>query len=588
MAGRRARSVPGFAGRARKDAVEPRAQHLRRGTGRDRAAGNSCAGAAKTLGVAGRVPSRSQGFSRPLRGTSFAPGSGSPEMSRPVSGRRPVRWAHGVGPPSSATATSPVGVESTHSRDAMSESKGRILIADDEDAARRTLGEILTEDGYECVLASDGEQALRLIEEESPDVLLTDLRMPRMDGHELLKRALKAHPDLVVIIMTAHGTIRSAVQALHEGAEDYLTKPIDVEEVEHLLKQAMTKRRLLTETRMLRERLDETYNFEHIIGRSTEMLEVFRLVEQVAPSQASILITGESGTGKELIAQAIHQRSPRRDMPFVKVSCAALPETLLESELFGHERGAFTGALARREGRFEAAAGGTVLLDEVGDIPPGMQVKLLRFLQEHQFERLGGNRTITVDVRIIAATHRDLPALIREGKFREDLYYRMNVIEIELPPLRSRTQDIPLLVDFFIKKYAGPNGKKITGVSDETLVALLSHAWPGNVRELEHAIERAVILSREPILELALFPSLPRAEPVPRPASAPAVPGAPLEVIERDAILKTLEAVGGSTTRAATILGISPRTIQYKLKQYRAEGAAVQAHLEDEDKNATA
>jgi len=465
----------------------------------------------------------------------------------------------------------------------MSESKGRILIADDEQAARTSLGQILTEDGYEVALASEGEEALRLIAEESPDVLLTDLRMPGMDGHELLKRVRQSYPDIVVIIMTAHGTIRSAVQALHEGAEDYLTKPIDVEELEHLLKQAMVKRKLLSETRLLRERLDDKYNFENIVGRSGEMLDVFRLVEQVAPSQASILITGESGTGKELIAQAIHQRSPRRDMPFVKVSCAALPETLLESELFGHERGAFTGALARRAGRFEAAGAGTIFLDEVGDIPPGMQVKLLRFLQERQFERLGGNRTLTVDVRVITATHRDLPTLIREGKFREDLYYRMNVIEIVLPPLRTRTQDVPLLVDFFIKKFAGPNGKKITGVSDETLVALLSYGWPGNVRELEHAIERAVILSRDPVLDIALFPSLPRSEPAPRITTAPAVPGAPLEQIERDAILKTLEAVGGSTTRAATILGISPRTIQYKVKQYRAEGIAVHRAHEDHE-----
>ncbi len=237
--------------------------------------------------------------------------------------------------------------------------------------------------------------------------------------------------------MTAHGTIRSAVQALREGAEDYLTKPIDVEELEHLLDRILKRNRLLTETRLLRQRLDEKYRFENIIGRSPEMMEVFRLIEQVAPSQASILITGESGTGKELIAQAIHQHSPRRDAPFVKVSCAALPETLLESELFGHERGAFTGALARRAGRFEIAAGGTVFLDEIGDVPAGMQVKLLRFLQERQFERLGGNRTLTVDVRVIAATHRTLPALIREGRFREDLYYRLNVIEIPLPSLRS-------------------------------------------------------------------------------------------------------------------------------------------------------
>jgi two-component system NtrC family response regulator/two-component system response regulator HydG len=452
----------------------------------------------------------------------------------------------------------------------MEEIRGRVLIADDEEAARRSLKQILTEDGFEVTLAGDGEEALRLIAEESPDVLLTDLRMPRMDGHELLTRVRQGYPDVTVVIMTAHGTIRSAVQALREGAEDYLTKPINVEELEHLLDRILKKNRLLAETRLLRERLDEKYSFENIIGRSTEILDVFRLVEQVAPSQASILITGESGTGKELIAQAIHQRSPRRDAPFVKVSCAALPETLLESELFGHERGAFTGALGRRAGRFEFAAGGTVFLDEVGDIPPGMQVKLLRFLQERQFERLGGNRTLTVDVRVLAATHRILPDLIREGRFREDLYYRMNVIEIALPPLRKRSEDIPLLTDYFVRKFATTNGKDVIGVTDDTLAALMAYSWPGNVRELEHAIERAVILARDRKLDLPLFPSVPRpTEPSPV-STELVVPGATLDEIERDAILRTLEAVGNSTARAAAILGISPRTIQYKLKQYRS------------------
>ncbi len=452
----------------------------------------------------------------------------------------------------------------------MTETGRRILIVDDEEAARQGLGQILTEDGYEVFLASDGEEALRQVAQESPDILLTDLRMPGMDGHELLNRVRQGYPDMTVVIMTAHGTIRSAVQALQEGAEDYLTKPIDVEELEHLLERIRKKKALLTETRILRERLDDKYRFENIIGRSPEMLEVFRLVEQVAPTQASILIGGESGTGKELIAQAIHQRSPRRDAPFVKVSCAALPETLLESELFGHERGSFTGAVARRAGRFELAAGGTIFLDEIGDVPPGMQVKLLRFLQERQFERVGGNRTLTVDVRVIAATHRDLPALIREGKFREDLYYRLNVIEIIIPPLRTRSQDIPLLVEYFIQKFSSANGKEIEGLTDETLAALMAYSWPGNVRELEHAIERAIILARDRHLDLSLFPVIPRPEaPSKRPAGL-VVPGATLEEIERDAIQRTLEAVGGSTTRAAAILKISPRTIQYKMKQYRS------------------
>jgi two-component system NtrC family response regulator/two-component system response regulator HydG len=453
--------------------------------------------------------------------------------------------------------------------------RGKILIADDEATARESLAKILAEDGYEVYTAPDGQEALRIAAEESPDIVLTDLRMPAMDGNELLQRLRKAYPDVGVVIMTAFGTIRSAVEALREGAEDYLTKPIDVEELEHLLERILQKRKLVAETRILRERLDDKYRFENIVGRSPQMLEIFRLVEQVAPSQASILITGESGTGKELIAQAIHQRSPRRDAPFIKVSCAALPETLLESELFGHERGAFTGALSRRAGRFEIAAGGTIFLDEIGDVPLGMQVKLLRFLQERQFERLGGNRTLTVDVRVLAATHRELPTLIREGKFREDLYYRLNVIEVRMPPLRERTLDIPLLVDYFTRKFATANGKRVAGVDEQALAAICGHQWQGNVRELEHAIERAVILARDETLGVGLFPSLPSPAAPARSDSGPSVPGATLEAIERDAILRTLEAVGGSTSRAAAILGISPRTIQYKIKQYRAEGVSV-------------
>jgi two-component system NtrC family response regulator/two-component system response regulator HydG len=451
----------------------------------------------------------------------------------------------------------------------MSEEKGRILIADDEETARNSLGQILTDDGYQTYLAADGKEALRLVAQEAPDILLTDLRMPGMDGQEVLSRIRQGYPEVAVVVMTAHGTIRSAVRALRDGAEDYLTKPIDVEELEHLLERLLNRKRLAAETRMLRERLDDKYRFENIIGRSPEMLEVFRLVEQVAPSQASCLVTGESGTGKELIAQALHQRSPRRDAPFVKVSCAALPETLLESELFGHERGSFTGAISRRSGRFEVAAGGTVFLDEIGDVPLGMQVKLLRFLQERQFERIGGNVTLTVDVRVIAATHRDLPVLVREGKFREDFYYRLNVIEIPLPPLRSRSQDIPLLVDFFVRRFADANAKEVDSVTDETLAALTGYAWPGNVRELEHAIERAVVLSRGNQLDLSLFPILPAPAIEAEHPGGPLVPGATLEEIEREAIMRTLESVGGSTSRAAAILKISPRTIQYKIKQYR-------------------
>ncbi len=457
----------------------------------------------------------------------------------------------------------------------MSTPRARVVVADDEELARKSLGEILTEDGYEVLLAADGEEALRLVSEQAPDVLLTDLKMPHLGGEDLLARVRTAHPEVAVVIMTAHGTIASAVKALHAGAEDYLTKPIDVEKLEHLLASILARRRLLAETRLLRERLDEKYRFENIVGGSPAMLEVFRLVRQVASSQASVLITGDSGTGKELIAQAIHQHSPRRDAPFVKVACAALPETLLESELFGHERGAFTGAVARRTGRFEMAAGGSIFLDEIGDVPIGMQVKLLRFLQERQFERLGGNQTQTVDVRVLAATHRDLSALIKEGKFREDLYYRMNVVEIPLPPLRARGEDIPLLAETFLRKYAAANGKTIEGFAPAALQAIAAWDWPGNVRQLEHAIERAVILARGPVLDLDLFPAI----PAPAAASGngagggPRVPGSTMDDIERDAIVRTMESVGGSVSRAAAILKISPRTIQYKMKRYRGDGA---------------
>ncbi|HET8948243.1 MAG TPA: sigma-54 dependent transcriptional regulator [Candidatus Polarisedimenticolia bacterium] len=469
----------------------------------------------------------------------------------------------------------------------MSGPKGTIVVADDEETARTSLGEILREDGYDVRLAADGEEALALVARTSPDILLTDLRMPKLGGEELLDRVRKGSPDVAVVLMTAHGTIASAVRALRAGAEDYLTKPIDVEELEHLLAAVLARRRLASEARLLRERLDDKYRFENIIGRSPAMIEVFRLVEQVAPSPASVLITGESGTGKELIAQAIHQRSPRREAPFVKVSCAALPETLLESELFGHERGAFTGAVARRAGRFEIAAGGTVLLDEIGDVPLGMQVKLLRFLQERQFERLGGNQTQAVDVRVIAATHQDLQARILDGKFREDLYYRLNVVEIAMPPLRGRAEDIPLLAEFFLRKYAETNRKPIEGLAPEALALLNAASWPGNVRQLEHAIERAIILTRGPWLGADLFPGLvsEEARQAPSGDAGPPVPGSSLDDIERDAIVRTMESVGGSVTRAAAILKISPRAIQYKMKRYREAGAVGRPAGEEQDDN---
>jgi DNA-binding NtrC family response regulator len=443
--------------------------------------------------------------------------------------------------------------------------------------AAAALETLLREDGYDVARAHDGRSGLQLLEKHDPDVVLTDLRMPGMDGLELLAKIKEIRPETMVIVMTAYGTVKTAVKAMKLGAEDYLGKPIDVEELEVVLQKALERKGLLEEARSLRERLEHKYRLDNLVGESPEMLSVFKTIRQVAPSSASVLLLGESGTGKELFAQALHQHSPRRNRPFVKVACAALPETLLESELFGHEKGSFTGAVYTRAGRFEAADGGTLFLDEIGDITPTVQVKLLRFLEEREFERVGGNKTFKVDVRIVAATHRDLKRKLEEGSFREDLYYRLNVIEIHIPPLRERPGDIPLLAHHFLRKYADANGKDLKGISDEVLALLLSHSWPGNVRELENAIERAVVLSDGPTLAPAHFPTLRKAvgDEATRPAGAALgvrIPGSTLADLEREAILRTLEAVGGSTSKAAAILDISARKIQYKLKEYQSEG----------------
>jgi two-component system NtrC family response regulator len=460
-------------------------------------------------------------------------------------------------------------------------SKGRVVVIDDEVNAAQALETLLREDGYEVWNAQDARSGLQLVEKEDPDVILTDLRMPGMDGLELLARIKEARPETMVILMTAYGTVKTAVQAMKLGAEDYLSKPIDVEELEVVLQRTVEKKRLLEETRSLRARLDHKYRFDNLVGESPEMLAVFKTIRQVAPSSASVLLLGESGTGKELFAQALHQNSPRRHRPFIKVACAALPETLLESELFGHEKGSFTGAIATRAGRFEAADGGTLFLDEIGDISPTVQIKLLRFLEEREFERVGGNRTFKVDVRIVAATHRDLRKKLEEGAFREDLYYRLNVIEVHIPPLRDRAGDLPILAHYFLRRYAEANTKEIKGLSDEALSLLLQHKWPGNVRELENAIERAVVLADQPVLTPGHFPTLrsPRGEAAaPRPSGGlgVSIPGSTLGEIEREAILRTLEAVGGSTSRAAALLKISPRKIQYKLKEYQQQGILVE------------
>jgi two-component system NtrC family response regulator/two-component system response regulator HydG len=453
------------------------------------------------------------------------------------------------------------------------------VVIDDEVNAAAALETLLREDGYDVAQANEARTGLALVEKTDPDIVLTDLRMPGMDGLELLAKVKELRPDTMVILMTAYGTVKTAVRAMKLGAEDYLPKPIDVEELEVILQRTLEKKRLLEETRMLRERVHQKYRFDNLVGESPEMLAAFKTVRQVAPSSSSVLLLGESGTGKELFAQALHQNSPRRDKPFIKVACAALPETLLESELFGHEKGSFTGALYARAGRFEMADGGTLFLDEIGDISPPVQIKLLRFLEEREFERVGSNRTYKVDVRIVCATHRDLRKKLEDGSFREDLYYRLNVIEIHIPPLRDRGSDIPVLAHHFLRRYADANHKDVRGIADEALALLLRHTWPGNVRELENAIERAVVLTNEPVLTPGHFPTLRAITGELSPAAANglgvAIPGSSFAEIEREAILRTLEAVGGSTSRAASLLQISARKIQYKLKEYHDAGIVV-------------
>jgi DNA-binding NtrC family response regulator len=446
--------------------------------------------------------------------------------------------------------------------------RGRILIVDDEANARAALSEILRDEGYATETAADGFKALGKLEEFVPDVILTDLKMPGLDGIAFMDKAKAAAPGAVFVVMTAFGTIGSAVEAVKKGAENYLTKPLDFPALAAVVERAMDKARLVQEARQLRDRLRERNAFGHIVSDDPKMKEVLSLVSQIGPSRASVLIRGESGTGKELIAEAIHLASPRAKGPFVRLHCAALAESLLESELFGHERGAFTSAVARREGRFKQADGGTLFLDEIGEVPPGTQVKLLRFLQERTFERVGGNETLKVDVRILTATHRDLQAEIARGAFREDLYYRLNVITVTLPPLRERRGDIAPLASFFLRRYAQENGRQIEGFDEESLGILTSYGWPGNVRELENVIERAVVLCDAGRIEARHLPANLLPADAQARLGAPPVPGSTIHDLERYAILKTLEACGGSTSKAAMILGISTRKIQYKLHEY--------------------
>lgn len=439
-----------------------------------------------------------------------------------------------------------------------------VLIVDDEKNSREGLARALQRT-YEILLADNGQKALDILSAQPVDVMLSDVRMPGLDGLTLLQRAIARTPAPVCIMLTAYGSIELAVEAMRRGAYDFMTKPINLDRLDLVLKRALQSRALETENRSLREQLDARYGMEHIIGQSPVMQEVFDTIRQVAPSRATVLIQGESGTGKELVAHALHQLSPRSKGPFIAVHCAALSATLLESELFGHEKGAFTGATERRRGRFELADGGTLFLDEIGEIDAALQVKILRVLEERRFERVGGQETIDVDVRLVVATNRDLKQMVADGKFREDLFYRLDVVAVRLPPLRERTGDLPLLVQHFIATLARENEKKLEGITPDALQALSAYGWPGNVRELRNMIERMVVLSRGDRLTLRDVPAHLRGDAAVTPSRGGALS---LEANEKQMIQRALKANDGNVTKAAADLGISRRTLHRKLNEY--------------------
>jgi DNA-binding NtrC family response regulator len=446
----------------------------------------------------------------------------------------------------------------------------RILVVDDEANQRELVSGYLKKQGFEVFTAGGGEPALELFRQSPMELILTDQRMPGLSGLDLLKAAREINPETQVIVMTAYGNVESAVEAMKAGAADYLAKPLHLGELRQKIQRIVEQHRLYAENRALREELQSRHRIEGIIGESGQMVEVISLVQRVAASEATVLIRGESGTGKELIAKAIHYASPRAARPLVRVNCAALPENLLESELFGHEKGSFTGAVASRKGRFELADTGTLFLDEIGDLPLHLQAKLLRVLQEREFERVGSSQPIKVNVRILSATHRDLESLMRAGQFRDDLYYRLNVVTILIPPLRERRQDLPALMDHFLKFFAAKNGKTLRGFSREARDTLLRYDYPGNVRELENLIERAVVLSRGDLIghgDLPLTVEAPEASGEP-----PAQLTAAVEGLERRMIKNALARASGVQTRAADLLGITERALRYKLKKYGLQG----------------
>ena len=450
-----------------------------------------------------------------------------------------------------------------------------ILIVDDDTAHRTMLRTLIGGWGYAIEDADDGAVAIDKVQDRYYDLVLMDVRMVKVSGLEALEKIKAYNPAIPIIIMTAFSSVETAVDALKKGAHDYLTKPLDFDKLKITIERSMEHTRLKEENRLLKESLGQHFDRRNIIGRSAAMTKLLETVAQVAPSEATVLIDGDSGTGKELIAGAIHFNSHRKSGPFIKLNCAAITETLLESELFGHEKGAFTGAERRKEGRFSQAHGGSLFLDEVSEMPLTMQVKLLRVLQEREFSRVGGENTIQVDVRMIAATNKNLPELISKGEFREDLYYRLNVVGLAIPPLKDRQEDIPLLAQHFLEVFAARNHKDIKGYTPGAMDHLIRHAWPGNVRELMNAVERSVVLSQSDFLSEKDFAIIPTAgtnqqDPTPGNANTPtATDGVtPLEEVERATILNTLEATGGNKSEAARRLGITRKTLHKKLKAY--------------------
>jgi len=443
-----------------------------------------------------------------------------------------------------------------------------VLIVDDEKNTRDGLARALKR-SYEVHTAESGAAALDILSNTLVDVMLSDLRMPVMDGMTLMQRALAGSPNLVCILLTAYGSVEMAVEAMRHGATDFLTKPLNLKELELVLERVLRSRNAETENRQLREQLDSKFGMENMIGNSPQMHAVFDTIRQVAGSRATVLIQGESGTGKELVAKAIHQLSSRNHGAFVPVHCAALSSTLLESELFGHEKGAFTGAAERRKGRFEMADGGSLFLDEIGEIDSSVQVKILRALEERKFERVGGQDTVEVDTRLIAATNRDLKQMVTDGDFREDLYYRLYVVAIMLPPLRERTGDIPLLLKHYLDEFNAENGRDVEGFSSDALDLLASYNWPGNVRELRNVVEQTVVLSRNKRIGVRDLPAHIR-DRDDAGVSVPAGSGT-LGELEKQAIAQALKAAGGNRTRAAEQLGISRRTLHRKIAEYGFE-----------------